>query len=116
VNPLNPYFLVYIRTDGTARFNYTHAKQILEIYRLMCQGRKSPYEKLCDLFNEETQHGTNMEIYTELLKNAVKEIVRIFKKKSSIKLTEERGALLIPKSKQINEMENFELVSWLIVR
>src|SRR5665648_56252 len=26
VNPLNPYFLVYIRDDGTVRYNYTNAK------------------------------------------------------------------------------------------
>lgn len=39
VNPLQPYFLVYIRDDGQVRFNYTNAKQILEIYRLMCSGK-----------------------------------------------------------------------------
>jgi len=44
VNPLNPYFLVYIRDDGTVRYNYTNAKQILEIYRLLCQNQKQPYE------------------------------------------------------------------------
>ncbi|MFA4909971.1 MAG: helicase-related protein [Desulfobacteria bacterium] len=116
VNPLNPYFLVYIRNDGTVRFNYTHAKQILEIYRLMCQGRKAHYEKLCELFNDETNNGEKMDAYTELLKKAVDEIIRIFKKRSNLRLTSDRGALLIPKVKQLNEMENFELVTWLIVR
>ena len=42
VNPLNPYFLVYIRDDGTVRYNYTNAKKILEIYRLLCQNQKQP--------------------------------------------------------------------------
>ena len=116
VNPLNPYFLVYIRNDGTVRFNYTHAKQILEIYRLMCQGRKAPYEKLCELFNAETNNGEKMDAYTELLKKAVYEIIRIFKKRSNLRLTSDRGALIIPTAKQLNEMENFELVTWLIVR
>lgn len=116
VNPLNPYFLVYIRSDGTVRFNYTHAKQILEIYRLMCQGKKVPYDKLCELFNEDTQNGKNMVEYTELLKKVVEEIIRMFKKKSSHKLTSDRGALLIPSAKQLHDMDNFELVTWLIVR
>jgi superfamily II DNA or RNA helicase len=116
VNPLNPYFLVYIRDDGTVRFNYTNAKQILEICRLMCQARKSPYEKLCELFNAETDNGEKMDVYTGLLKRAIDEIIRIFKKRGSQKLTSDRGALLIPMAKQLNEMENFELVTWLIVK
>ena len=55
INPLNPYFLVYIREDGEVRFNYTTSKSILEIYRLLCTDETAPYEKLCDLFNKETK-------------------------------------------------------------
>ena len=116
VNPLNPYFLVYVRDDGTVRYNYTNAKQILEIYRLLCQEQKQPYEQLCALFNTETGNGNNMDKYTDLLKKAVNEVVHIFKKKGNIKLTTDRSAILIPKAKQINEMEDFELITWLIVR
>jgi hypothetical protein len=116
VNPLNPYFLVYVREDGTVRYNYTNAKQILEIFRLLCQGQKVPYDELCVLFNDETENGEKTDKYSELLKKAVNEIVHVFKKKHHIKLTTDRGALLIPKSKQVSEMEDFELVTWLIVR
>lgn len=116
VNPLNPYFMVYVRSDGTVRFNYTHARQILEIYRLLCQGRKTPYEICCELFNEETQNGADMTGYTTLLKKAVDEIIRIFRKKGGQKLTSDRGALLIPSAKQIYNMGNFELVTWLIIK
>lgn len=116
VNPLNPYFLVYIRDDGTVRYNYTNAKQILEIYRLLCQGQKTPYAELCALFNDETANGEKMDKYSDLLKKAVNEIVQVFKKKGNIKLTTDRGAMVIPKTKQINEMEDFELVTWLVVK
>ncbi len=116
VNPLNPYFLVYIRDDGTVRYNYTNAKQILEIFRLLCQGQKQPYEELCTLFNQETDNGTKMDKYSALLSKATKEIAHIFKKKGNAKLTSDRGAVLIPIAKQINEMDDFELVTWLIVR
>jgi len=83
---------------------------------LLCQNQKAPYEKLCELFNQETNNGENMNNYTELLEKAVHEIVQIFKKKGAQKLTSDRGALLIPKTKQLNEMNDFELVTWLIVR
>jgi hypothetical protein len=35
INSLQSDFLVYIRKDGVVRFNYTNAKSILEIYKLL---------------------------------------------------------------------------------
>ncbi len=116
VNPLQPYFLVYVRDDGTVRYNYTNAKQILEIYRLLCQGQTEPYQYLCDIFNAETDNGQKMDKYAELLKKAVEEIIRVFKKRGTQKLLTDRSALIIPKAKQINEMDNFELITWLVLR
>ena len=116
VNPLHPYFLVYIREDGTVRFNYINAKSILEIYRLLCSGVKQAYEKLCELFNDETGCGENMHQYAELLKKAVDEISRVFKKRNNQKLTMDRGAMLIPQSRQIHETNNFELITWLVIK
>jgi len=117
VNPLQPYFLVYIRDDGQVRFNYTNAKQILEIYRLMCSGKSQAFEELCEIFNAETKQGEDMQKYSELLAKAIDEISRIFNKRSNQKITgNDRGALLIPKSKRINETNNFELVTWLIIK
>jgi hypothetical protein len=57
-----------------------------------------------------------MQKYSELLERAVNEISQIFKKRSAQKLTTDRSAVLIPKSKQISEMNNFELVTWLIIK
>lgn len=116
LNPLQPYFLVYIRDDGNVRLNYVNAKQILEVYRLLCQGVTTPYNQLCDMFNEETDDGEKMDKYEELLKSAVSEITRIFKKRGAQKLTSDRSALIIPKTKQMYDMENFELITWLVVR
>lgn len=117
VNPLQPYFLVYIRDDGQVRFNYTNAKQILEIYRLMCSGKSQAFEELCEIFNAETKQGEDMQKYSELLAKAIDEISRIFNKRSNQKITgNDRGALLIPKSKRISETNNFELVTWLIIK
>ncbi len=116
VNPLNPYFLVYIWDDGTVRYNYTHAKQILEVFRLLCEGRKTPYKELCDLFSAETSNCEQMSRYSGLLKKAVSEIMHVFKKRGNQKLISDRGALLIPITKQLKDMDDFELVTWLVVR
>jgi hypothetical protein len=42
VNPLTPYFLVFIQADGTVRYNFTAPKQVLEIFRALCQGKTAP--------------------------------------------------------------------------
>ncbi|MCF8302142.1 MAG: DEAD/DEAH box helicase family protein [Bacteroidales bacterium] len=117
INPLQPYFLVYIRDDGQVRFNYTQAKHILEIYRLMCAGETKPFEELCDLFNAETNNGEKMDNYTELLGKAIEQISRVFEKRSNQKITgNDRGAVLIPKKKRVKNMDNFELVTWLVIK
>ncbi|MFA5806172.1 MAG: hypothetical protein WC879_16165 [Melioribacteraceae bacterium] len=58
-----------------------------------------------------------MKQYSELLKKAIDEISRVFNKRSSQKITGyDRCALLIPKSKRINEADNFELDTWLVIK
>lgn len=116
VNPLQPYFLVYIRQDGTVRYNYTNAKQILEIYRLMCQGQREPFYELCELFNTETERGTDMSDFSELLQRAVREISRMFKKRSNSQLISNRSGLVVPHDKQAREVEDFDLITWLVIK
>ena len=116
INPLNPYFLVYIYEDGSKTYNYTSAKSILEVYRLLCSGEKAPYDKLCDLFNTETDNGSDMTKYTDLLDKSVAEIMSSFKKRSAMKLTTSRNAVLIKRDKQASNVSDFELVTWLIIK
>lgn len=116
VNPLQPYFLVYVRDDGTVRFNYTHSKQVLEIFRLMCDGKTEPYEDLCNIFNNETDNGKEMSKYTELLENSVKAITKSYKERSKAKLTLDRNAVIAPRDKQIEKISDFELITWLVIK
>ena len=116
INPLNPYFLVYIYEDGSKIYNYTSAKSILEIYRLLCSGENVPYNVLCDLFNAETNNGLDMCKYTDLLEKSVDQIMSSFKKRSALKLTSSRNAVLIQKDKRVSTVNDFELVTWLIIK
>ncbi|MBR6296005.1 MAG: DEAD/DEAH box helicase family protein [Treponema sp.] len=116
INPLNPYFLVYIYEDGSKIFNFTSAKSILEVYRLLCSGEKAPYDKLCELFNKETNNGLDMSKYSVLLEKSVAEIMASFKRRSAMKLTAGRGGVLVAKDKQASNVGDFELVTWLIIK
>ncbi|MFM8331398.1 MAG: helicase-related protein [Candidatus Methylumidiphilus sp.] len=116
VNPLQPYFLVYIRDDGEVRYNFTSPKQILEIFRNLCQGKTEPYAALCELFDAETQNGEDMSRYTALLDKAVAAIAAQFTKKSVGNLFAGRGGKLTDASKQVKSTTDFDLITWLIIK
>ncbi|HPE70139.1 MAG TPA: helicase-related protein [Thermotogota bacterium] len=116
VNPLNPYFLVYVQNDGTIRANYTAAKKVLETFRTLCQNKTQPLEDLCRDFNAETSGGKEMGRYSFLLRKAVNGVVQVFHKRSNRHLQFDRTALLTQEQNQVNHLDDFELVTWLIVR
>lgn len=116
VNPLQPYFLVYIRDDGEVRYNFTAPKQILELFRAVCQGKTEPHAKLCELFDEETGYGQNMARYSELLDKAVAAIAAQFERKNAGNLFSGRGGKLTEASKQIRHASDFDLITWLVIK
>lgn len=116
VNPLHPYFLVFVREDGNVRFTFAQPKQILEIYRELCAGRGAPYQALCDLFDRETENGSRMEIYSDLLSRALASIVHTFRRRAGAALQSGRGGTLVPQAQQAAEETEFELVTWLVIK
>ncbi len=116
VNPLQPYFLVYIRDDGNVRFTFAHPKQILEIYRHLCSGQTAPCETLCELFDAETDNGSRMEKYSGLLTRAIESIVHTFRKRSVGVLLTGRGGKLPTQAEQVRDADDFELITWLVIK
>jgi hypothetical protein len=116
INPLHPYFLVYVSDNGIVQYHYTHAKQILEIFKCLCEHQDKPYEFLCQLFNEETQYGENMAAHVALLKTAVDELVSMVKNKGQQSLLSSRSGVLISAVKQISCLNDFELITWLVIK
>ena len=116
VNPLQPCFLVYIRDDGAVRFNFAQAKQILEIFRTLAAGEGKACEALCDLFNGETGNGDDMARYDDLLAKSVAAIMATFKKRAIGALLSGRDGRLIPRSRQAEDADDFELITWLVIR
>ncbi len=116
VNPLQPYFLVYIRDDGEVRYNFTSPKQVLEIFRAVSQGKTEPYADLCEIFNAETKSGEDMSQYSNLLERAVAAIAAQFGKKSVGNLFAGRGGKLTDASKQVKHASDFDLITWLVIK
>ena len=116
VNPLQPYYLVYIRDDGVVRFSFAQPKQILEIYRLLCGGKSAAYEQLCQLFDADTNNGADMKKYNGLLAAAVDSIARTFQKRLASGLQSSRDFVIPKQNEQARETADFDLVTWLVIR
>lgn len=114
VNPLQPYFLIYIYDNGDVRYGFAQPKQILEVYRLLCAGT-TVQRALCDLFDDRTADGSNMAHYTTLLHAAADAIIGSFRRRMASQHTRSRSAMLLDVSEQIDGLSDFELVTWLVV-
>ncbi|GAB5452318.1 MAG: DEAD/DEAH box helicase [Halioglobus sp.] len=115
VNALQPYFLVYIRDDGEIRYNFTAPKQILEIFRAVCQGQEASYDQLCEQFDQQTGNGEDMAQFSEMLEKAVAAIAAQFTRRATGNLFSGRDGRLTDTSKQIKHSSDFELITWLVI-
>jgi SNF2 family DNA or RNA helicase len=116
INPLHPYFLVYVLDDGNVRFGFAHPKQILDIYRILCSGKAEAYGQLCNLFDQETNHGGDMKAYDTLLQKAVDSLAATFRKRAASGLQSGRGFVLPNAKEQVHEKTDLELVTWLVIK
>ncbi|MEG4958799.1 MULTISPECIES: helicase-related protein [unclassified Microcoleus] len=116
VNPLQPYFLVYVRENKEVRLTFAQPKQILEIYQLLCAGCTVPYEDLCNLFDRQTNNGFDMSLYNDLLKRAVDSIAGIYNKRLIGHLLSSRSAVLVEQAHQVKATTDFELITWLVIK
>ena len=116
VNPLQPYYLVYVREDKVVRFGFAQPKQILEMYRLLCAGKTNSHDALCQLFDVETNNGADMDKYNALLEAAVESIARTFQHRAASGLQSARDFVLPSEDEQARSTTDFVLISWLVIR
>ena len=116
VNPLQPYYLVYVRDDGTVRFSFAQPKQILEIYRLLCSGKAAAYEQLCQWFDTETNNGAEMTLHSRLLAAAVDSIAKTFQRRVAAGLQSGRDFVIPNQQEQPGDTSDFELITWLVIK
>jgi hypothetical protein len=116
VNPLQPYYLVYVHDNGAVRFSFSHPKQILEIYRLLCTDRGAADEVLCRWFDQETNDGRDMSRYNALLDAVMHDFERRFSRRAAAALTSGRDALLPSRKQQARSSDDFDLITWLVIQ
>ena len=116
INALHPYFLIYVLDDGNVRFGFAQPKQILDIYRVLCSGKDQPYTQLCNLFDQQTQQGSDMKAYDKLLEKTVDSLAATFRQRAAAGLQSGRGFVLPNEQEQIRDRSDLELVTWLVIK
>jgi len=113
-NRLHPFYMVYISDKGELVSDHLSPKELLDTLRLLCKGRTSPLSDLCRAFNAETKDGKDMRKYSALLGEAITSIINV-KAESELDsfLSGEKVSFL---SNKISDLDDFELICFLVVR
>lgn len=61
--------MIYIHAEGAVRNNFATPKQVLQIFRALCQGKTEPYADLCALLDarKATKSSTDFDLTTWLV-------------------------------------------------
>ena len=114
-SPVMPYYLIYISRVGEIKIGCTNTQDLLNRFNEITFDKKRVNEKLYRAFDEEIDGGRKLELYDWLLDKSVNHIQETFQRRS----TQERGkrGFTMPKlSEQANSPDDFELITWLVVR
>ena len=114
-NPLQPWFLAYVRDDGAVRYGFRQARQCLALFRALASGRANAANALEDAFDRETDHGRRMARYEGLLAAVLRDTAAAFGAAEQRRLGQDPAATLAKAPERPDSPENFELVTWLVV-
>lgn len=113
-NLLHPFYMVYLSDDGEVICDHLHPKKLLDTLRLLCKDKKEYDRNLCALLSKETSDGRHMEHYSDLLQKAIDSMVRI-KEESDIDSLFSLGETTAL-SNEIKGLDDFELITFLVIR
>lgn len=74
-NRLHPHYLVYMNQSGQMVYPIADAKELLEHLRKITRGQSQPNQSIVQQFNKETKDGSQMDVYSDLLHQAIEELV-----------------------------------------
>ena len=113
-NRLHPYYLVYIGMDGSVIADHTEVKTLLDLARTACKGRVDPLPASFEPFNQATDDGRNMQVYSTLLDQAIHSMIER-------QLEQDVDSLFTPgKTSALTQnlagIQDFELISFLVIQ
>ena len=115
-SPIFPYYLVFVRNNGEIRYGCANTRQVLELFESVAVERAAPILGLCDQFDRETNNGSEMTHYDNLLKTVINHISRA-DRATQIQQLGIRGQrdFRLPTQSAKPSNSDIELITWLIV-
>ena len=113
-NRLHPFYMVYLSEDGEVVVDHLSPKEMLDSFRFLCKGKREPDRELCAAFNKETEDGRKMNKYSALLGDAIASIID--RKDESDMDSFLSGKQMSFLSETIGGLDDFELISFLVIR
>lgn len=113
-NRLHPFYLVYMSDDGEVVIDHLSPKEMLDSFRYLCKGKTEPDRVLCAAFNEETQDGRNMSKYSEMLGDSIASIIEVKDENDMDSFLSGKQMSFL--SETINGLDDFELISFLVIK
>ncbi len=117
VSPVHPFYLVYIKDNGSIRYGCPNARQVLQAFERTTAGEDTSMATLCDWFNRETMHGNDMKRYNGLLNSVIAHVRQVQNVTAAASLGQggSRETVLPKSSETPRDLTDFELITWLII-
>ena len=112
-NQLHPFYIVYIKNDGQVLSNHLSVKNTLDLLRYISKDKKEPIKEAYNKFNEDTNDGSNMSKYSELLNKSIESIINV-KEETDIESLFRRGGTTMLQN-EIKGIEDFELIAFVVI-
>ncbi|MDE2991332.1 MAG: helicase-related protein [Chloroflexota bacterium] len=114
-SPVHPFYLVYIKDDGSIRYGSANARQALQAFESAAAGKAQPIRELCDQFDRETCHGQDMSHFDSLLGEVIAHVRQSAAKAAAAGLSKDGSRdFVLPKTSEAPKSPtDFDLVTWL---
>lgn len=112
--PLAPYYMVYITEGGEVKLSFLNAKKILDYYKKLCSGKNEVLKDLVEEFNKETDDGRKMKSYSDLLGNAIENLIGRQEDLGLASLFSKGGTSM--QKNGLEGVEDFELITFLVIK
>ena len=112
-NRLYPYYLLYIGNDGTVLTDYNDVKRLLDVLRASCKGQAEPLLELCKRFNDATDAGRDMSVYSALLTKGIQSVISHKEEKDIDRLFS--GGKTTALVDTVAGLAEFELIAFLVI-
>lgn len=111
---LAPYYVVYVREDGSIIFNHLQGKKSLDIFKKLCSIKNTVDDDATASLKNATKDGKDMGAYQFMLETAIQSVIGKTEEKGIESLFSRGGTSLT--QDHFSSLEDFEVISYLIIR